>query len=358
MDSKQQVQNRKSKLNCDSKRKLDLRDTPSLKKSDLELLSKNNDQHEPVRFVAMADGKEVDYTEPIHQSKNDFYPYGDIQFLRRSNEIKELLKKDHEDVYGVAVSGKEIRFCDVYNYDKKFDIVQLSHKSYYNNCVKDDYIQEHPSKSCKTQAIISECMEKKYDLGYTCFDDYIDCRYTYSNLVYSPQNMESPFITCGVDGCIFQCGDEKELKNHLELHKQPLAFPCLNKQCKHSCKSRFDLKKHMLQHCKTIFPCLKPYCRFIDFVPMKDSTHFTIHNHEHFNIPVGRKLRGLCFICKKMYRHLSSHEMLHPEYRFYCRYPNCTQSFSSMNSFYIHRSVHYLHDMLRKNKKLTVCFIS
>ena len=358
MNSKQQVQIVKSRIKVDGKRRLDLRDTPSLKKSDLELLSKNNNQHEQIRFVTMVDGKEVDYTEPRHRSKEEFYPYGDIQFLRRRNEIKELLKKDHEDVYGVSVSGKEIRFCDVYNYDKKFDIIQLSHKSYFNNCVKEDYVQEHPSESCKTQAIISNYMEKKYDFGYTCYDDYLDYRFNFTNLVYSPQNMESPFITCGVDGCIFQCGDETELNKHRELHDNPLAFPCLNKQCKHSCKSRFDLKQHMLQHCKTVFPCLKPHCRFIDFVPMKDSIHFISHNYDHFSIPVGRKLRGLCYICKKMYRNICSHETLHPEYRFYCRYPNCTKSYSQMNEFYIHRSLHFLHDLMKKKKKLIVCFIN
>lgn len=357
MNSKKHDQYVKTRGDGEYARRYKLRDTPNLKKIDFELLSKNNQQLEPIRFVTVVDGKEVDYTEPSHLEKKDYYPYGDIQFLRRSNEIKELMKKEHEDVYGISVSGNEVRYCDVYNYDKKFDLIELSHKSYYNNCQREVYVNEHPSNTVQTQAVLSEYMGKKYDFGYTCFDDYLDYRYTFSDVTFKRHDKNLTPLTCGVDGCIFKCCDEKEMKKHQELHNKQLAFPCLNKQCKHSCNSRCELKRHMIQHCKTLFPCLKPNCSFIDFLPMTESTHYKSHENSLYSIPVKRKMRHLCYICKKMYRNCSSHEMAHPEYRYRCRYPNCSFSCSSITGFYTHRSVHYLHDLMKEKDKYNVCLI-
>ena len=82
-------------------------------------LQQNNMHGKTIKYITVADGKEQDYTNPLVKSYDDNNIYDDIDFRRRSNEIKEIMKKTHKEVFGIEVKENEIRYCDVDQYDKK-----------------------------------------------------------------------------------------------------------------------------------------------------------------------------------------------------------------------------------------------
>ena len=138
---------------------------------ELECLNQNNMHGNKVKYITVKDGKEYDYTTPITKEAKEFYLFGDIDFLRRSNEIKELMKKPSSEVYGICVDENEIRFCDVDRYDKKFDLIQITKKHYHNACDKKEYEESHPKDSVQAQSIMSDYFGKAYDFGYESFEE-------------------------------------------------------------------------------------------------------------------------------------------------------------------------------------------
>lgn len=344
----------KKRVTGDASRRVNPAQMKELKKEELQLLSKNNDEGEAIRYVTTVDGKEIDYSQPETRNEDDFYLFGDLNFLRRSNEIKELMKKDHSEVFGIVLQGNEIRYCDVDRYDKKFDLIQLNPKKYYNPYEKEDYVSNHNSEMVNAQSVISDHFQKEYDLGYECYDDYLDYRYSFSVYSFVERDRNLTPLVCGIDGCIYECGDEEQLKEHRELHDKELPFPCLNPKCKHQCNSRNELKNHMLQHCKTLFPCPIKGCRHVDTVPYCDNLHYKSHENAKDATSILKKSRSLCNICHKLVRNYRCHKKVHPEFCFKCLYPGCGKVYTQMHKFQSHRITHYLRD-LNKKQKLCVC---
>lgn len=320
-----------------------------LRNEEFNRLIENNKEGKEIQFVTTIDGKEYDYSKPYTVSEDDFYLFGDIHFLRRSNEIKELMKKDHSEVFGIVVNEKEIRYCDVDRYDKKFDLVQLTKKKYHNSCIKEDYVVNHPTEDVRAQSVISGYFNKQYDLGYECYDDYLDYRYSFSTLSFMEGDRNLTPLECGLDGCIFKCGSEKQLKSHRELHDQSLPFPCLHPECKHQCNTRSELKNHMIQHCKTIFPCLQENCRFVSTSQLCDNVHYQSHRSTFVNREITKKWRSLCNICQKIVRYYKCHKKIHPEFCFTCQYPGCKKMYTQIHKFESHRIHHYLRDLNKKH---------
>ena len=113
----------------------------------------------------------------------------------------------------------------------------MKKKSYHNATDKNEYQQAHSSELVKSQIINSSYFEKAYDFGYECFDDYLDYRFPKYQTSTPKESEVIKNLQCGVDGCIFQCVEEKELKKHKKLHDKELPYPCLNKNCKHQCET-------------------------------------------------------------------------------------------------------------------------
>ena len=85
---------------------------------EFDRLQQNNMHGKTIKYITVADGKEYDYRNPLIKSNDDYNIYDDIDFLRRSNEIKEIMKKQHIEVFGIEVKDTKIRYCDVNSYDK------------------------------------------------------------------------------------------------------------------------------------------------------------------------------------------------------------------------------------------------
>ena len=83
-------------------------------------IAKHNEGAKELEFKVEKDGKVIDYANPPLKKESDFNAYRSVSFLRRSNEIKELLKKKQKEVFGVTVFDKEVRYCDVDSYDPLF----------------------------------------------------------------------------------------------------------------------------------------------------------------------------------------------------------------------------------------------
>lgn len=298
-----------------------------------------------LQFTVEKDGKIIDYSDIAIPSESDYDAFRSASFLRRSNEIRELLKTKQQDTYGIAVSGKEIRFCDVDQYDPVFDLIKIKKKSYHNLTKKDEYLKAHPTESCSAQRVISDIVQKDYDsLGFHCFDDYLDTRTKYFNwnqTIYYESNKE---IVCGVDDCIFRCISPEDMENHRKLHSSPLAFPCLKNGCLHSCSSRLELKHHMLQHCEHIFPCLERGCNAVFTIPLEQAGHCSYHQKGF----MSQQKRGLCHLCKKLVLDLHAHKRLHPEISPKCPYPGCTTVIQSKKQYKNHRLYHKLNDDIKR----------
>ena len=302
------------------------------------------------------DGKKVNIVKPIIHQEAEFYPFGDIKFLQRSNEIKELLKKKQKDTYGVTYVGNEARFCDVPRYDNLFDQEKVYKRNYTNKTDVKEYVKNQKDFHCESQAIFSEYFKTVYDLGYECFDDYVDTRYHYDLQSLSCSNLvDIPRIECGVDGCCYKCYEEGILYEHKLRHGNEKEYPfkCLNDHCLHRCKDRVELKMHMLEHCKSIYPCLFPGCRIIQSFPLEEGRHFYKHLKKEGNRNKKCLGRQLCYICRTMVRNYQWHRKQHPELLINCPYPGCGKKFSGMVPWFCHRESHVIYEMrkrLTKNK--------
>lgn len=318
-------------------------------KKQLSDINEHNAGTKELQFTVEKDGKVIDYSDITIPSELDYDAFRSASFLRRSNEIKELLKTKQEDTFGLVVDKCEMRFCDIDEYDPVFDLVAIKKKSYNNLTKKDEYLKAHSNESCSVQCTVSDFVQKDYDsLGYQCYDDYLDLR-GYSSIPTKKQKSlyEYEEIVCGVDGCIFRCVSPEDMENHRKLHSSPLPFPCLEKGCLHSCSSRFDLKHHMLQHCKHLFPCLSKNCRSVLTSPLELCCHTMYHTA--FSVQVQR--RRLCHLCRKLVLCHHSHLQLHPEICPQCPYPGCSYVIRSKNQYFYHRYAHKLNDELAKSLK-------
>ena len=199
----------------------------------------------------------------------------------------------------------------------------MKKKSYHNATDKNEYQQAHSSELVKSQIINSSYFEKAYDFGYECFDDYLDYRF-YKYQTSTPKESEViKNLQCGVDGCIFQCVEEKELKKHKKFHNIELPYPCLNKNCKHQCETLNEWKRHMIQHCKSLYPCLKKDCSFVSTMSIEDCGHSSKHEDKGDNDRslFIKKERKLCLLCWKLVCIFNHHRRVHPELCFTCWYP-------------------------------------
>lgn len=310
-------------------------------------LDEHNSGTKELEFIVEKDGKTIDYSDVTLPSEMDYDAFRSASFLRRSNEIKELLKNKQEDTFGIVVNQYEIRYCDIDEYDPVFDSIKIKKKSYKNLTKKDEFLKAHSTESCSAQCAVSDIVQKDYDsLGYQCYDDYLD----YRGYGSRPAKKARPFniykeIVCGVDGCIFRCTSQEELKSHQKLHSSPLPFPCLEKGCLHSCSSRFDLKHHMLQHCKHLFPCLVRGCGSVQTSESASTLHF-IH---HCQGSLKAQRRKFCHLCRKLVFSHYSHLQLHPEICPQCPYPGCSYVIRSRKRYLNHRYYHKLNDELAKS---------
>lgn len=309
-------------------------------------IAKHNEGAKELEFKVEKDGKVIDYANPPLKKESDFNAYRSVSFLRRSNEIKELLKKKQKEVFGVTVFDKEVRYCDVDSYDPLFDIVTIPKKSYSNLTDKDDYVKKHPTDSCKAQLAFSDITTKEYDaLGFECYDDYFDIRRRYfSDWKRAPFQLTNSVRECGIAGCIFRCIDNYDMEEHKKLHDAPRRYRCLEEKCFHSCDSRVDLKHHMLQHCKHLYPCLKSGCRSVFTVPVEFTTHYTRHYHGH--MPYQK--RRFCHLCRKLVMHYNYHKRIHPEITIKCPYPGCITVLSSDKHYAKHRLYHKICDDIKR----------
>ena len=307
---------------------------------------KHNEGAKELEFKVEKDGKVIDYGNPPIKKESAFNAYRSVSFLRRSNEIKELLKKKQKEVFGVTVFEKEVRYCDVDSYDPVFDIVKISKKSYSNLTNKDDYVKEHPTDSCKAQRAFSDITAKEYDaLGFECYDDYFDIRrFYFADWKVSPLKLASSVRECGIDGCIFRCIDNVDMEEHRKLHDAPHRYRCLEEKCFHSCNSRVSLKHHMLQHCKHVYPCLKSGCRSVFSVPVEFTTHYGRHYHGY----VSYQKRRFCHLCRKLVLNYSYHKRIHPEITIKCPYPGCVTVLSSDKHYMKHRLFHKINDDIKR----------
>lgn len=310
-------------------------------------LNEHNSGTKELEFIVEKDGKTIDYSDVTLPSELDYDAFRSASFLRRSNEIKELLKTKQEDTFGIVVDRKEIRYCDIDEYDPVFDLIKIKKKSYNNLTKKDEFLKAHSTESCSAQCAVSDIVQKDYDsLGYQCFDDYMDFR-GYSSLharKASPIHTNKE-IVCGLDGCIFRCASQEDLESHQKLHSSPLPFPCLEKGCLHSCSSRFDLKHHMLQHCKHLFPCLLKGCGSV----LTSEPAYSFHFLYHFQLTPNVQRRKLCHLCRKLVFNHYAHLQLHPEICPQCPYPGCSYVIRSRRRYLNHRYLHKLNDELAKS---------
>ena len=299
---------------------------------------------EELQFTVEKDGKIIDYGNVKIPSESDYDAFKSASFLRRSNEIKELLKTKQEDTFGLVLDGVELRFCDIDGYDPVFDMIKIKKKTYNNETKKDQYLKSHSTESCNAQCVISGIVQKDYDsLGFQCFDDYLDTR---TKTVASVKRFDKiPYeeIICGVEGCIFRCVSPEDMRIHQKLHSSPLPFPCLKKGCHHSCNSRVELKLHMLQHCKHVFPCLDRGCSYISSIPIQDSGH----REGNTGMMRNSQKRSLCHLCKKLVFYHSAHLRLHPEVKPKCLYPGCSAVIRSKGRYLNHCLLHKLNDDLK-----------
>lgn len=144
------------------------------KKEEREKLNQRGPYTWQMNVTVDVDGKQVNIVKPIIHQEAEYYPFGDIKFLQRSNEIRELLKKKRTDTYGVAYVGNEARFCDVIRYDNLFDQEKVYKRNYTNRTDVKEYVKNCNDPLCESQALFSDYSKSAYDLGYECFDDYVD----------------------------------------------------------------------------------------------------------------------------------------------------------------------------------------
>ena len=167
-------------------------------------------------FTVEIDGKVIDYSKPVSGLPKTAHLFGDLDFLRRSNEIKELLKKKHKEVFGIKIMDTEYRYCDVGHYDPKFELIQLEPKVYNNTCDKAAYCARHQSEECTAQAMISNINSGLYDLGYECYDDYLDYRYQFSpDYKLKASMLTSKDRVCGIDGCQYHTCYDEEMEEYV-----------------------------------------------------------------------------------------------------------------------------------------------
>ena len=300
------------------------------------------------KLVIDVDGKQVDITSPIFQQESEFYPFGDIKFLQRSNEIKELLKTKQDDVYGLTYVESEGRFCDCPRYDPTFEDVKVYKKDYSNRTKVDQYLKDHNDMLCKDQQLFSEYATTSYDLGYKCFDDYVDMRYKYGEMSLISKNVAAPLLQCGVDNCEFQCHEHTVMNDHKKRHNDDsYKYKCLSEHCLHRCLNMAELKRHMLTHCKHLFPCRYGGCSAIYSHPVENSDHYYVHLGKEANQAKFINGRQLCYICRKMVRGYGRHKKQHPELLMKCPYPGCNAKFSSTVFWFAHRDSHMI-DVMRK----------
>ena len=293
-------------------------------------------------------GKKVNIVDPICQSETDFYPFGDLKFLQRSNEIRELLKSKQDDVYGLTYVDTEARFCDAPDYDSLFDLIKVYKRNYTNTVNVEEYAKEQ-GEMCQRQALFADYSKKQYDLGYTCFDDYVDPRYKYDKeTAVSVGAQELEELSCGIDGCTFKCYELTVMTDHKLRHeeKEKYPFPCLQEGCLHRCISRVQLKKHMLSHCKYIHPCSFLGCKYLCTDGSIDQDHLAEHTKRSGSRRDNFFGRKLCYICHTMVRHFSVHRKQHPEFMLKCPYPGCTRSFGSSMYWFRHCDNHII-DVIR-----------
>ena len=294
-------------------------------------------------------GKKVNIVDPVCQSETDYYPFGDLKFLQRSNEIRELLKTKQDAVYGLTYVDTEARFCDAPDYDSLLDLIKVYKRNYTNTVDVKEYTKEQ-GEACQRQSVFAEFSKKQYDLGYKCFDDYVDPRYKYDKATaVSVGAHELQEMTCGIDGCTFKCYELTVMTDHKLRHdnKEAYPFPCLQEGCLHRCTSRVQLKRHMLTHCKHIHPCNFLGCKFIGTDDTPDLDHLIEHTKRSGSkrsLFFGRKL---CYICHTMVRHFGVHRKEHPEFMLKCPYPGCKRSFGSSMHWFRHCDGHIL-DVIRK----------
>ena len=312
------------------------------------------------RVMVEVDGKQVDITQPIFRQEKEFYPFGDIKFLQRSNEIKELLKTKQDEVYGLTYLETEGRFCDCPRYDPLFEDIKVYKKDYTNRTNVDEYVKEHDSVSCRDQQLFAAHTARAYDFGYKCFDDYLDPRYKYNSSSLVNAAKPSAILKCDVDGCCFKCHEKSVMEDHRARHgNEDFKYKCKSKHCLHRCATMAEFKRHMLSHCKHIFPCLYNGCTSVFSQPVEDSKHYWNHTKKEAFVSKFITGRTLCYVCRKMVRGFGRHKKQHPELLMKCPYPGCKAKFSRSVYWLSHRDSHMI-DVLRKRfeeNKFTVCYI-
>ena len=128
------------------------------KKEEREKLNQRGPYTWQMNVTVDVDGKQVNIVKPIIHQEAEYYPFGDIKFLQRSNEIRELLKKKQTDTYGVAYVGNEARFCDVIRYDNLFDQEKVYKRNYTNRTDVKEYVKNCNDPLCESQALFSDCL--------------------------------------------------------------------------------------------------------------------------------------------------------------------------------------------------------
>ena len=305
-----------------------------------DFTEKMKDGPEP-KYVVEIDGKMIDYTEPIRDIPMDAHLFGDLEHLKRSNEIKELMKKKREEVFGIDVMDMEVRYCDVGHYDPKFELVRLERKNYDNRCDKKEYYASHPTEECKAQIVISDINAKLYDLGFECFDDYLDYRYQFApGYKTTGSVITSKRQTCGVDGCIFQTCYEDEMEEHKRRHNEDLPFVCKDPNCKHKCKTRMEMKYHSIAHCKYMFLCPAKGCYIVKSYPVNDN-HIASHLRRGDYKDSQVKSRFVCPLCRRMERNVAAHRAVHKEWNCRCPIPGCKYSCFTKPEYYLHGLDHF-----------------
>lgn len=305
-------------------------------------------------FTVEIDGKVIDYSKPVTGLPKTAHLFGDLDFLRRSNEIKELLKKKHKEVFGIKIMDTEYRYCDVGHYDPKFELIQLEPKVYNNTCDKAAYCARHQSEECTAQAMISNINSGLYDLGYECYDDYLDYRYQFSpDYKLKASMLTSKDRVCGIDGCQYHTCYDEEMEEHQKRHNEDLPFCCPEPNCMHKCKTRVEYKYHLISHAKLLYTCPVKGCRMVKTYKVNDA-HIVNHlRKEEYKLSKIRN-RFVCPLCRRMERNYFAHRKLHKELFYHCPIPGCKHASISMNTYKHHRIQHYI--MFKKQKKCPICF--
>ena len=305
-------------------------------------------------FTVEIDGKLIDYSKPVMALPKTAHLFGDLDFLRRSNEIKELLKKKHKEVFGIKIMDTEYRFCDVGHYDPKFELIRLEPKVYDNKCDKAAYCARHPSEECKAQAVVSNINSGLYDLGYECYDDYLDYRYQFSpDYKLKADMVRSKNAVCGIDGCQYHTCDEKEMEEHKKRHNEDLPFCCPEPNCMHKCKTRVEYKYHLITHSKLLYSCPVKGCCMVKTYKVNDA-HIVNHmRKEEYRLAKTRN-RFVCPICRRMERNYFSHIKFHEELFYRCPIPSCKYISTSEHTYKTHCFSHYVK--FKKQKKWNICY--